>query len=95
MDEDYENTYSSPWKLMQYMVTNVGTSEWYSQVVEGAEPVTAEVWEAYVSTTTHIYVTWTDGNGNYFECVKTPVFTAEEEGAPEEGGEGGEPGIMI
>ena len=95
MDEDYENTYSSPWKLMQYMVTNVGTSQWYSQVVEGAEPITVEVWEAYVSTTTHIYVTWTDGNGNYFECVKTPVFTAEEEGAPEEGGEGGEPGIMI
>lgn len=80
MDEEYETTYNNPWSLVTYMVTNTGTSEWYSQVQEGDAPLTVEVWEAYVSTTTHIYVTWNDGNGNYYECVKVPVFTAEEVG---------------
>ncbi len=96
MSNEYEATYNTPWTLMQYMVTNVGTSEWYSQVVEGDAPITVEVWEQWVSADYYIYVTWQDADGNFYECVKTPVFTAEEIGTPEEGGaEGGEPGIMI
>lgn len=73
MDEDYEGTYSSPWSLMQYLVTNVGTSSYYSQTI--TEDTTVVVEESYLYETAYLYMTWTDGQGNFFQCKKVNVMS--------------------
>lgn len=95
MDDEYEDTYNTPFTLMQYLATNTGTSYYYSQV---CTEQTTYVFESYAYATSYLYVTWCNPEGDkYYQTwkVEIPGVTGVETEVPEEGGEGGEPGIML
>lgn len=95
MDNEYELTYNTPFTLMQYLATDTGTSYYYSQV---CTEQTTYVFESYAYATSYLYVTWSNPEGDkYYQTMKVeiPGVTGVETEVPEEGGEGGEPGIML
>lgn len=79
-DEEYEGTYNTPYKLMQYLVTNALTntsnSSYYPRTVTEETTVTFE--DKYIYATSYIYVAWKDEAGNYYQPIKVKVLPAVE-----------------
>lgn len=76
MDEEYEDSYGTPYSMMQYLATNV--SSYYS--TKFTETGTYTATNKYMGSTSYFYLTWSDPNGTFYEPLKLdiPGVTAAE-----------------
>lgn len=70
MDEEYEESYNTPYTMMQYLATNVS----YYYATKFTETGTYTATNKYMGATSYLYMTWCNPAGDtYYEALKLDI----------------------